>query len=56
MDNLLTPSEVVRLIAERYGVPAELVEAILRDYVALLYFSLTGREPEGNDSLSAFGV
>jgi hypothetical protein len=45
--DLLSPAEVSRLLARKYGLQPEIVESILVDYIALLFFSLTGREPEG---------
>ncbi len=36
--------EVVREIAEKYNVPTEIAESIIRDFIALLYGQIHGVE------------
>ena len=43
-------SEVIKEIAERYDVPFEVAEAIIKDYINIQYYALTGREI-GEDDL-----
>ena len=37
--------ELVKYLSEQFGVPAEVVEAIIVEWVKVLYLSTTGREP-----------
>ena len=38
--------EVVKWIAQQYVVPEETVEAIICDYIRILYLSATGHDPK----------
>ena len=44
-EKLRSWEEVAQELSERYNIPLEIVEAIILDYLGLLYYSLTGREP-----------
>ena len=50
-NKLKTLSEVIREIAERYGVNFEIAESIIKDYINVQYYTLTGREIEEDDLL-----
>ncbi len=39
--------EVIRDLANQYGVPEELVEEIIVEWARILFFTMTGREAEG---------
>ena len=48
-NKLKTLNEVIKEIAERYGVAFEIAESIIKDYINIQYYSLTGRDIEEDD-------
>lgn len=36
--------EIIKELAEKYGVEFEIVESIIKDYIEIQYYALTGRE------------
>ena len=46
MGNLKPFKGVVRDISEKYGVPEETVEAIIVEWLGVLYYAATGRNPD----------
>lgn len=48
-NRLKTLSEVIKEIADKYGIDFEIVESIIKDYINIQYYALTGREIEEDD-------
>ena len=44
-ESLSSHSDIVRYLSKTYGLPYETVESLIRDWVDILYFSITGRSP-----------
>ena len=48
-EKLKSFTEVVRELAEKYGIQHELLESILIDWMNILYYATTGRDPSKGD-------
>ena len=47
-DELKPAQKIIYELADKYNVPYEIVETILIEFVSIIYFSLTRREPNRN--------
>ncbi len=54
MDKLKSFKEVITEIATKYGIQEETVEAIIIEWLSILYYAATGREPGASDDLFDF--
>ena len=54
MEQLKSFTEIAIEIAAKYGIQEEIVEAIIREWLGILYYAVTGREPGAEDDLFKF--
>lgn len=54
MSSLKSFEEVVADLATKYGIQEEVVEALLVEWLGILYYAATGRDPGVQDDLLRF--
>ena len=54
MSDLKSFQEVMRELSEKYGIQMEVLEAIFTEWIAILFYSATGKNPRDSDELLKF--